>query len=65
MLEQRIESFKQFAREYWINRLNRGFSGTKIAGMYIPTLNPREAQKIFGRSKYKIFQKIMQNFFCY
>jgi len=49
-LEQRFEKFKEFSREYWLNRLNRGYSGSHVHGMYIPTMKPKEAQKVFGRT---------------
>ena len=48
----KMESFKSFTREYWLNRLNRGYSGSIVSGMYIPTMSPVEAQRLFGRSKF-------------
>ena len=53
-LEQRFEKFKEFSREYWLNRLNRGYSGSHVHGMYIPTMKPKEAQKVFGRSTFQL-----------
>lgn len=46
-----VDDFLTWTREYWLNRLNRGYTGKSIAGMYIPTISPKDAQREFGRSK--------------
>ena len=55
----KMDSFKSFAREYWLNRLNRGYSGSVVSGMYIPTMSPVEAQRLFGRSKFDVYDRIL------
>jgi len=45
-----VDDFLTWTREYWLNRLNRGYTGKSIAGMYIPTISPKDAQREFGRT---------------
>ena len=47
-----VDDFLTWTREYWLNRLNRGYTGKSIAGMYIPTISPKDAQREFGRSNH-------------
>ena len=50
-LAERKEKFKDFMRNMWLNKLNRGWKGSEsIIGRYIPTIGSQDAMNEFGRT---------------